>query len=217
MTDKEKVEILEAEVVDELADPGYDFKEPWDKRRKRKDPRGTRKKDYPAFTEANRNRILQYTSVGVPPKFASMGAGLAPDTLDRWLDKGKDCQERLEAGEALLPVERDFAEFYTEYNRIAGLAIISLVANIREAAKRDPRIALKLLEKTAPDEYGPRQDIRMSGKVEQDSRILVGVCELDGREIAKKLTTDELKQLRADITKRKALAANNKKGEGDDT
>jgi hypothetical protein len=69
-------------------------------------------------------------------------------------------------------------------------------------SRTNPYVALKMLEKLDPEHFGMRQQIEMSGKVAH-AHLHGSVGRVDGGEVAKNLSTKELRQLREEFQKRK--------------
>lgn len=200
-------EVIDAEIVEEITTPDFSAAEEY--KGPRKKPVGTRKKDFSRFTPQVRETILQVTSLGAPPAYAAKYSGVSPTTLFRWLERGRNAQAAIDEGRGddLSPVERDFADFFSNYNKTVATTVIGILGNLQRQARNNPHVALKLLEKLDPEQFGQRQAIDMNvagkvGHVHFDARDLV-----QGEEVAKQLTTEELKMLRESIEKRKQLKA----------
>jgi DNA invertase Pin-like site-specific DNA recombinase len=84
---KEEVEIIDAEIVEEISNPDLDFEK---KKKSLKKPRGKRKKDFPEFTPNTREKVIQITSLGSPPEITAKAAGIHPRTLQSWLKRGEN-------------------------------------------------------------------------------------------------------------------------------
>ena len=208
-------EILEAEVVDIMEEPPNYPQGPERHSSSRKGKHGTRKKDFARFTPEVRETILQVTRIGAPPQYAAKFAGVAPSTLLRWLERGRNAQRVIDEGngDELAPVEKDFANFFIAYNETVSKVVVGLLGTLQRQARRNPNVALKLLEKLDPEQFGQRQaiDMNVAGKV---GHLHVNAKDLiDGGEVAKQLTTEELRALRESIKKRKQLKAGSKDGD----
>lgn len=193
---KEEVVILDAEIIEEISEPDYDLK---DTNKSRKNPRGTRKKDFPEFTVERREQLLQIMSMGTPTNIAAKMAGIHPSTLDRWMDKGAEATQRLEDGEELYPVEKDFADFYIRCNQVTANAVASLLGVLMRKSQTNPYIALKLIEKLDPENFGAKTELKMTGEMTKTNIDI----KIDAGEVAKNLSTKELRQLREEFAKRK--------------
>ena len=209
MESNDKEEILDAEVLEEITTPDYSAAEEY--KGPQKKPRGTRKKDFPDFTPETRETILQYVGLGSPPHDAANLAKITPNKLYKWLEKGRICQGKIDDGheDELSPAELEFATFFTEYSRALSSPIVRLLGIVQKHASTKPYLALKLLEKLSPQYFGERKaiDMNVAGQISQ--RHFHGVIgagkvdELEGGEIAKQLSTDELRAIRADIISKK--------------
>lgn len=202
-TKTEDIKVLDATVVSELLEAPIDPDlEVWEGQKKW--PRGTRKKDFQDFKPEVRDKILEAIKLGSPLQYAARFAGISPSTLNRWLERGAMAQARIEEGyeDELVAVEKDFAAFYTECIQSNATVILALLGNLVRQSMANPHVALKLLEKLDPAQFGPRQSIDISGKVgighiHVDARQLA-----DGADIVKKLSTEELRLLRSDLSRR---------------
>jgi hypothetical protein len=190
---KDEVEALDQETLEKISEPDFKFEEPKKIAKRGVGRPNTRKKDFPQFTEINRLRVLQHTSYGTPPKHAANLAGIGQSTLEDWLEMGKICTEKRARGEDLSPVEDDFADFYLEYNRLASTPIAALLGSLVKEAKNKPYLALKLLEKLDPENFGQKQAIEMTGKVGH-AHIHGHIGLPDGDDTAKSLSSDDLRK-----------------------
>jgi len=199
MTKASKVEIVDAEVIEEITTPDYDFED----KRLEKQPKGTRKKDYPAFNPESRAKLLEVIELGVPLDIAADAAGVSISTVQRWLERGEMVQNRIDddATDGLDPIDYDFAEFYMDCKQYSARGVTKLAQILTDAAADNPHIALKWIEKVRPDHFGAKQAIEMTGKVIHGHLH----TSAEGSEIVKRLSTEELKLLKADMTKRKQL------------
>jgi hypothetical protein len=208
--EEETLEIIDAEIVEELNEPKLDF----DKPASRKQPRGTRKKDFPQFTPENREAIVSALTLGAPIELAAEFAGVHPDTVKDWLERGREFKLKLEEGEDLYPVQEDFAEFYDASTKKSANAAIAILGNLQRMARNNGNLALKLLEKIRPDEFGQRQTIDMRGKVAHGHVHVSGDRVLEGGETAKKLSEGSLWKIKELMKKeQKALEAGEKQDE----
>lgn len=198
-------DIIDAEVLEELAEPDWEFEE-----KSKKKPRGTRKKDFPAFTAKNRLKILEMATLGAAPEICADYAGVHPQTLARWLERGDLAQARVDEGEEeeLAPVEIEFATFYMAFRQARATAAANPIATIAREAKENWKAAVVWLEKQRPDLYAARQALEISGHTTQDIRIGEGSTRqkaINTDELARRLSTDQLKRIRADVIKSKKL------------
>jgi len=216
-----KEEILDAEVVQDICTPDYSQTEV--DAGPAKQPRTTRKADYPKFTPETREHLLELVSQGVPDNHACNAVGIQVSTLYRWLEKGRLVQNKLDEGleDELYPVELDFANFYVSYYRVKASPVTDLISTVMTAAlgspgdpengilptKPNPGLALKMLEKLDPEQFGQRSkvDMNVKGKI---GHLHADLGQLNtGEDVVKQLTTEEIKILKADIKQRRQLVA----------
>jgi hypothetical protein len=200
------VETVDAEVID----VPYQFEEPWAKRRKRKQPRGTRVKDFPDFTQKMREKILNAARLGMPLDFCAYYNGIKPAKLKGWLERGSKAEERRETGQRLEKVEQHFAEFHREYYKATSQPVAVLLSDVFRAARTDGKIAQETLRMIAPEYFAAKTP---------QTAINVGVAVglPDGKsDLHKRLSTDELLLLRKQIAEQKTLPAGEKDAEEND-
>lgn len=201
-------EIIEAEIVGDFTEP-IEIQEPWAKRRKRKKPRGTRMKDFPEFTTKVKEKILNAARLGMPVDFSAYFAGVHPNKLLNWLKFGAEAKEKAESGLKLNRIEKAFVDFDTEYQTAVVTPVAVLLADAFRAARADGPTAIKLLEKIAPTQFGPKPT----------STINVGVSVQQGltdgtNEVHKKISTGDLRKLRA-YTQNQIIAGDEVEEEND--
>lgn len=203
---RENEEIIDAELVE----PDYSATEVYTGPHKK--PRGTRKKDHKLFYNS-KDKLLSLVGMGNPANYACGIVGISPQTLQKWLQRGRAIQDSLDAEEDLDPVDKDYAEFCVDYGKLYFAPRAQLLRVQMEAAlgdeekgiKPNPHWAYKLHAKMDPEQFGERQTIDTNTRSVQDvyihgSRTLDGGS---GEEVAKQLTTEELRLLRADLKKKK--------------
>ena len=189
-----EVDVIDAEVL-ETTEEALSFPEKWSKTRKRKKPRGTRKKDFPKFTAKVREEILAAAGMGVPLDLAAYNAMVSPQTVKQWLDRGKELVSQRDRGEKLVPIEKDFADFYEDYYRAVSRPSISLIGTVMRESRRDGKLALEMLGKLAPEYFGAKAKVEISGGVTHDHRHTLE----PGQAVVKELTDDQIRQLRSNI------------------
>jgi len=204
VTKKEEVEVIEAEVLEEILNPDLEFDEP-----SKKKPVGTRKKDFPLFTDSVRTSILAAVMKGAPIDTAAEAAGVQPRTVYGWLERGQIVVELLESGdeecvEEIAPVEHDFADFFVQFNKAKSFGKLRLIKIIDEACVDDPKLAMRWLEKLDPAEYGHKEQIHMTGQMTYGHIHVRGDKLPEGQDLARRLPTQDLKALRSNIIKDKA-------------
>lgn len=175
-------EVIEAEVVDDGLDlePDVEFINP--KRGSSKLPMGKRKKDFSKFNQRTREACLSCAARGMADSRVAGLAGISPETLKRWLNRGQRMDQLREDGEDLLPVDEDFADFYVKYNQAKAAPQVEVLDAIREHAMRDGRVGIEFLKMTDPENYNTSRS-----KVEVQH----------GGTIALQPKVDQLKQLPA--------------------
>jgi hypothetical protein len=217
VTQKEKVEVLDAEVVEYIHNPDLEFKEP-----SRKKPRGKRKKDFPRFTDSVRASVLAATMKGAPLDTAADAAGVEIRTVQNWLERGQMAAELIESGseediESIAPVEHDFASFYTQYKKAKSFGRLRLIEIISNACEDDPKLAMRWLEKLDPVEFGQKQQIHTTGELVHGHIHVSGSNRLpEGQDLTRRLPTQDLKALRSNIIKDKARLLESGEIEEDD-
>jgi hypothetical protein len=132
------------------------------------------------------------------------------------LERGDRAQARIDEGEEeeLAPIEMEFANFYMSFRQNRAVAQANPIATIAREAKENWKAAVVWLEKQRPDLYAQRQEIGISGHTTQDIRIDSGTGRksFNPDEITRRLSTEDLKQIRANIIKdKKQLKAGDKK------
>lgn len=96
--------------------------------------------------------LLNAIEEGLPLKEAAEIAGISYDTLNRWQNHGKN--------ESAPPEYRQFCQLL---RRSKAVAMQVNVSAIREAAKRDWRAAVWILERRFPADFARQQQIEHSG------------------------------------------------------
>lgn len=213
---KKEVVVLDAEIIEEITTPDFSDTEIYTGPGKK--PQGSSKKDYPKFTPETRETILQLVGGGSPENHAVNIAGIHIDTLYRWLERGRMFQGKIDDGfeDELELVDKDFANFHTAFYKVKSTPIVVLLQGVMKAARGDPdnginpnpTLALRLLEKLDPEQFGQKSAVDIRQAIKQDVRVIGAggsVKQLaEGEEIVKQLSTEELRFLRADYQKRRA-------------
>jgi hypothetical protein len=197
--EKQEGEIIDAEILEELTNPDWDFE---DKKKPGPDKwkKGTRKKDFPKFTPKNKYNILNAAIAGLPPEVCAAQGDITPQTLQRWVDKGQRAQERIDAGaEAeLAPIEVEFAEFFMALYKQSAQAMLGPYKTVHDAATTGGSVkaAQWILERRWAEYFSEKkqiqQQVEWQGRLTQTTEGIV-----DNRETAKRLSTEDLKALRA--------------------
>lgn len=206
---RENEEIIDAELVE----PDYSATEVYTGPSKK--PRGTRKKDHKLFYKS-KDKLLSLVGMGNPANYACGIVGVSPRTLQGWLERGRAIQDSLDAEEDMDPVDRDYAEFCVNYGKLYFAPRAQLLRVQMEAAlgdeekgiKPNPHFAFKLHEKLDPDQFGQRQTIDTNTRSVQDVYFHGGksLSGNTGEDVAKQLTSEEIRLLLSDIKKKKQKA-----------
>ncbi|MFF4819872.1 hypothetical protein ACFY2K_35450 [Kitasatospora sp. NPDC001309] len=88
----------------------------------------------PALDPEVEKRLLDAVRAGVPVSDAAPMAGVHPSTVYRWLERGEQEQQRLEAGLRARSGERPFCEFRDRFTRARSEGKAQLVLLVRKAA-----------------------------------------------------------------------------------
>lgn len=154
---------------------------------------GTTKKDKPCGNQAKRGERLCAAHLGQahrPTKLnedlthqvaallrngnyietACLVAGISPTSYYLWRERGEADQD---AGVATV-----FSEFLEATTRARAEGKAMLLQMVRQAAQGSPvkpgdwRAAAWILERTCPEEFGPRQEVRHSGAMRTDAAVM---------------------------------------------
>jgi hypothetical protein len=197
---KEEVEILDAEIIEEITNPDFSNLEVSRSIGRPKKPKGTRKKDFPKFTPEVRETILRLVGNGSPANHAVNIAGVGLESLYRWLERGRHAQNKIDDGyeDTLEPVPGSPGSPGDPDNGIPPTPAIP-------PTKPNPNLALRLLEKLDPEQFGQRQaiDMKVAGKVGVGHVHVTADKLIEGSDIAKRLTDEELLLLRGNLQKEK--------------
>lgn len=112
------------------------------------------------FTPQAKRKIVVALQMGHFPATAARHGGVDKDTLLEWWYRGKL------AGPESEGVENELHEFMEECQQARARGKMGLVAILWGHAREDGKVALKLLEKLFPEEYGPKTTHEIKGKVD---------------------------------------------------
>lgn len=104
--------------------------------------------------EGIRNAILIWMRQGSYARAAAESVGVGETTLYRWLEEG----ER----DAKAEVDSPKREFWEAFTRARAAGEVGLVADVRSLAKKDGRLALEMLARRNPKQWGRRR-LEISG------------------------------------------------------
>lgn len=114
------------------------------------------------LTPERRKRIMDAIRAGSPKMHAAAAAGVSRETLRTWERRG----EQPDA-----PAE--YRAFLADLREAEAAGIVAMAATVTAAARSDWRAAAWLLERRAPDEYGRRDRIEHSGRVDSEQTVRV--------------------------------------------
>jgi hypothetical protein len=118
------------------------------------------------LTEPIAKQIELAVRDGASYRVAAKHAGVSERTFHRWMTRGQDEQERIEAAEAREASERSccprraeksFWQFWQRIEQADAEAQVRAAAQISAAAAKDWRAAAWLLERRDPATFGPPQ------------------------------------------------------------
>lgn len=109
-----------------------------------------------------RERLINAIRAGAPKVHAAAAAGIDRETLRRW-------ERRSEEPGA--PAE--YVAFAADLRAAEAEAFVALTATVRTSARTDWRAAAWLLERRAPDEYGRRDRVEHSGRIDSEQTVKV--------------------------------------------
>ncbi|WP_327074461.1 hypothetical protein OG196_31975 [Kitasatospora purpeofusca] len=89
----------------------------------------------PALEPEVEKRLLDAVRAGVPVSDAAPMAGVHASTVYRWLERGEQEQQRIEAGQRAKAGERRFREFRDRFMRARSEGKAQLVLLVRKAAQ----------------------------------------------------------------------------------
>jgi hypothetical protein len=112
--------------------------------------------------------------------------GIHPQTLTTWLNKGNP-ETALRDG--CIP-EEPYVSFYNDWCRAKAEATILVEGHFLSHTASDPKMALKWLEREAPEVYAPTPEANPAA-----------VAQLTLEDAVKRLSTEELRQLQQLIVK----------------
>jgi transposase len=110
--------------------------------------------------------LIQALLGGNYVEVACQYAGLAPSTVYRWVERGRNEKDRLEAGQPPTPSETPYIELCEAVEKARAQAIVANVTVIQQAARQGTwQAAAWWLERTMPNQYGRKVQAEVSGTV----------------------------------------------------
>jgi transposase-like protein len=110
--------------------------------------------------------LIQALQGGNYVDVACQYAGLAPSTVYRWVERGRNERDRLEAGQPPTPSETPYVELCESVERARAQAVVANVTVIQQAARAGTwQAAAWWLERSMPNQYGRKVQAEVSGSV----------------------------------------------------
>lgn len=109
-------------------------------------------------------------------------AGIGRSTIYRWLDRGQNEYDRIEAGGEPDPIEAQYLELWDTIKKARAGAFVRNVALIQQAANNGTwQAAAWWLERTAPAQYGRRLSAEITGAEGEPIAVSVTVDALENK------------------------------------
>jgi hypothetical protein len=109
-------------------------------------------------------RLIEALNAGNYLEHACDYAGIGKSTVYRWLDRGQNEAERIDAGNEPNPDEHTYLELWDAIKKARASAMVRNVAIIQQAARGGTwQAAAWWLERTAPQQYGRRLSAEVTG------------------------------------------------------
>jgi len=127
-------------------------------------PRGRK----PKLTTETRRKVCSALALGTMcDASAARFAGINPSTLKRWVAKGRDA---IQTG-ATDPRSKKYRSLCTAMDRARDQGRQALEAYVAKGASTDPRVALEVLSRKYPNEWGRK--LAVSGEVKHEHEHVV--------------------------------------------
>lgn len=132
--------------------------------------------------------LLQALRGGNYIEVACSYAGLAPSTVYRWLERGRNEKAAQEAGQKANPTEAQYIELCEAVEKARADAVVANVTIIQQAARNGQwQAAAWWLERSMPNQFGRRVQAEVTGTVsvqdlEKRMLALIGDSEADIQE-----------------------------------
>ena len=145
------------------------------------------------FTAEARRKILVALQMGHFAENAAAYGGITKRTFMDWIQRG------IEAGPEGTGIEKEFFEFAQLCTEARANSKIGLVAIAWRHAREDGKVAIALMEKLFPEEYGRRTTQEVKGKVEHEHSSKPDYSQLSDTELdqlevlAKKARREQIK------------------------
>jgi hypothetical protein len=118
------------------------------------------------LTPETHDSIMKLIEASVPFKTAAEANGITYATFQNWRIRGRDAIARSEEHEQPIPDhDAPYVKFFEAVPLARARGIAALVVMVRNAARTDPRTALRLLAVYEPDLFADRRylDVAMHG------------------------------------------------------
>jgi transposase-like protein len=139
-------------------------------------------KDDPKF-----KLLIQALQSGNYVETACLYAGLAPSTVYRWVERGRNERDRQEQGLEPNPVETPYVELCEAVEKARANAVVANVAIIQQAARTGTwQAAAWWLERTMPNQFGRKIQAEVTTTVsvqDLERRMLELIGESDSGDI----------------------------------
>lgn len=113
---------------------------------------------------------------GIPIKYAAKKNGISHTTFYVWYNKGKEADNGL------------FREFYDEIEKAKAVAIEQYLKKIKKASETSWQAAAWWLERTCPDDFALKKEVKADVKVEDKHMGLARI-----------FTEEELRKMKEDL------------------
>ena len=111
------------------------------------------------LTDDVKSQIIRYLRAGVSYKTAAQAARISERAIHNWMKRGRQAEERVEAGEDIPDSELLYLNFVQDIAATHADVIVTAAAQVRQAGATDWRAALSLLERRAPDDWTLRREV----------------------------------------------------------
>lgn len=124
-------------------------------------PKGNKGRDS-LLTPEVQNAIVALVRAGNFVGTAAQASGIPASSVRVWLKRGRDAIERPSRSEHKRELDAPYVIFYNVLSRARADARTAMVMTVQVAAKDDWRAAAWYLEKTDPQHFGAKLEIRLN-------------------------------------------------------
>lgn len=111
------------------------------------------------LTEGRAEKILAMVKQGHFLRVAATANGISQRTIQRWLARGEEADDRLNSGQPITPDDERYWHFWQDIRTAEADAEIEALDNIRAAWATQPQWAAWFLERKRPAEWGRRTEV----------------------------------------------------------